>query len=107
MVFTSGHSEHVRIFEKIESKIGKMGKFINTQVNGIEEEEFRDGDALLIRRSQGGGPLIDIGAHMLDSAYTFLIIRKFPMSVRQAATGSEKDVESSVLWADGIPNVSR
>lgn len=66
-------SEHVA-FLKNRIKDGKMGEIYHTEVKWHRRRGIPGWGCFTNKEIQGGGPLIDIGAHMLDSALYLSLI---------------------------------
>jgi len=90
-------SEHVA-FLKNRIKVGKMGEIYHTEVKWHRRRGIPGWGCFTNKEIQGGGPLIDIGAHMLDSA---LYLLDYPEISYVCATSSDRIGKTSKVGLMG------
>ena len=90
-------SEHVA-FLKNRIKDGKMGEIYHTEVKWHRRRGIPGWGCFTNKEIQGGGPLIDIGAHMLDSA---LYLLDYPEISYVCATSSDRIGKTSKVGLMG------
>lgn len=96
-------SEHIA-FLKNRIAAGKMGTIYHTEVKWHRRRGIPGWGCFTNKEIQGGGPLIDIGAHMLDCA---LYLLDYPEISYACASSSDRIGKTSGVGLMGAWNPSR